>query len=162
MTAAEAIAVMALTLLLVVARSHGLNEGLAALAGALLVVTRIIVGAPLSESALQQIQALQEEKLSRTPAQQKMDSQLVYALKLSLNQVIAPGVTNLRTSVHPNVEGLVKVDITATVTPGLISFIESSGGAIINSFAEFQAIRALIPLPLAETLAAGVSEEITR
>jgi hypothetical protein len=39
----------------------------------------------LSESALVQIRALQQEKASRTPAQQKLDSQLVYALRVSRN-----------------------------------------------------------------------------
>ena len=107
----------------------------------------------LSDSALQQISALQAEKASRTPAQQKMDSQLVYALKQSLNQVIAPGITNLRVLVPTESDGRVKVDLEATVTQALLDFIQSSGGSVLNSVPGYQAVRALVPLALTETLA---------
>src|ERR1035437_9522037 len=107
----------------------------------------------ISDSALQQISALQAEKASRTPAQQKMDSQLIYALKQSLNQVIAPGVTNLRVLVQSESDGRVWVDVKATVTQDLLDFIQSSGGSIVSSVPAFQAVRALVPLSLTETLA---------
>src|SRR5664279_6400169 len=86
----------------------------------------------IRDSALQQISALQAEKASRTPAQLKMDSQLIYALKQSLNQAIAPGITNLRVFVQAEADGRVKVDLKATVTEDLLSFIRSSGGTILN------------------------------
>ena len=107
----------------------------------------------ISDGALQQISALQAEKASRTPAQQKMDSQLIYALKQSLNQVIAPGVTNLRVLVQSESDGRVWVDVKATVTQDLLDFIQSSGGSIVSSVPAFQAVRALVPLSLTETLA---------
>src|ERR1035438_8704477 len=122
-------------------------------------VAAIIAGAPnalaeaIRDSALQQISALQAEKASRTPAQQKMDSQLIYALKQSLNQAIAPGVTNLRVFVQAEADGRVKVDLKATVTQDLLSFIQNSGGSILSSVPGFQAVRALVPLSLTETLA---------
>src|ERR1044071_7563701 len=50
----------------------------------------------ISDSAARQIQALIEEKESRTPAQQKMDSQLVYTVKQNRGQAIANGVQTLR------------------------------------------------------------------
>ncbi len=107
----------------------------------------------ISDSALQQISALQAEKASRTPAQQKMDSQLIYALKQSLNQVVAPGVTNLRVLVQAEADGRVKVDLKATVTQDLLDFIQSSGGSILSSVPGLQAVRALVPFSLTETLA---------
>ena len=70
----------------------------------------------ISESALQQIAALQAEKASRTPAQLKMDSQLVYALKQSRGEIIAPGVTNLVINVKVEAKGMVLVDMDAAVT----------------------------------------------
>jgi uncharacterized repeat protein (TIGR01451 family) len=82
-----------------------------------------------------------------------MDSQLVYALKQSLNQVIAPGVTNLRVFVQRDGKGRVKVDLHAAVTPDLLAFIQSSGGAVIDSVPQFQSVRAWVPLSLAEALA---------
>jgi len=107
----------------------------------------------IHDSALQQISALQAEKASRTPAQLKMDSQLIYALKQSLNQAIAPGVTNLRVFVQAEADGRVKVDLKATVTQDLLSFIQNLGGSILSSVPGFQAVRALVPLSLTETLA---------
>src|SRR5215510_859912 len=49
-------------------------------------------GERISPSALRQIEALMEEKESRTPAQKKIDSQLIYRLKQKRGQRIAPGV----------------------------------------------------------------------
>src|ERR1035437_3904414 len=135
------------------------GNGLACLAVRCAALALLIVSASsafaeaISESALQQISALQAEKASRTPAQQKMDSQLIYALKQSLNQVIAPGVTNLRVLVQRESDGRVKVDLKATVTQDLLDFIQSSGGSIVSSVPAFQAVRALVPLSLTETLA---------
>src|SRR5258708_7582110 len=81
-------------------------------------------GEGLNETALQQIQALQAEKASFTPAQQKMDSQLVFALKLSRNQPIAGGaVPNLRIGAKADTDGSIKVDITANVTSNLLQQI---------------------------------------
>jgi hypothetical protein len=66
----------------------------------------------ISDSAAQQIQALLDEKESRSPAQKKMDSQLVYALKASRNQGIANGVPTLETRVVVDNENKTIVDIT--------------------------------------------------
>lgn len=107
----------------------------------------------LSPSALQQIQALEAEKAARTPAQQKMDSQLVYLVKQSRHEVIAAGVTNLQIGVQADTNGLVKVDITATVTPGLLDYIAANGGSVLNSQERFHAIRALVPVGQLEALA---------
>jgi uncharacterized repeat protein (TIGR01451 family) len=131
-------------------------------------VAAIIAGAPnalaeaIRDSALQQISALQMEKASRTPAQQKMDSQLIYALKQSLKQVIAPGVTNLLVAVHPDAKQRVQMDLTATVTQDLLDFIRNSGGTIVSSVPGFDAVRALVPLSLTETLAGRADVRFVR
>ncbi len=65
----------------------------------------------ISESAMRQIQSLLEEKESRTPAQQKMDSQLVYALKQSRGVAITNAVQTLRTRVVIDTNGKTVVDI---------------------------------------------------
>ena len=55
----------------------------------------------ISASALLELQALQREKASFTAAQQKLDSQLVFALKQSRNEPIAGGaVPQLQTGVE--------------------------------------------------------------
>ena len=50
----------------------------------------------LSESALQQIRALQQEKQSRSAVHRKLDSQLVFQLRLNRGQSIAPGLSRLK------------------------------------------------------------------
>ncbi|MDQ2856310.1 MAG: hypothetical protein M3R68_08275 [Acidobacteriota bacterium] len=49
----------------------------------------------LSVQAAQQIQSLEDEKESRTPAQQKNDSQLIYAGKMHRGEDVASGIRTL-------------------------------------------------------------------
>src|SRR6266404_2309141 len=112
----------------------------------------------ISESALAQIRAFQQEKAARTPAQQKLDSQIVYAIRQGRNELSSFGITNVHPNLRLETDRLLLVDIDATVTPVLLSQITQSGGLIVNSSAQFHSIRARIPLSQAESLAvaAGV------
>src|SRR5437868_8483520 len=96
----------------------------------------VLAAETISDSALAQIQSLQAEKAARTPAQQKMDSQLVYAVKQNRNEIIAAGVSHLRVNAKAGADGRILVDITATVTPGLLNFIQNSRGQIVNSLVQ--------------------------
>jgi hypothetical protein len=108
----------------------------------------------ISSNALQQISALIAEKDARTPAQLKLDSQILYALKLSRGQPIAAGITSLQfLPVPTGSNGLVKVDIDAAISSNLVSFITSSKGEIISSVPAFDSIRALVPIGVMEQLA---------
>src|SRR3954471_22893722 len=111
----------------------------------------------ISDSALQQIVALQAEKATRSAALQKVESQLIYALKRSLNQQYASGITNLSFVPIPDGNGRMRVDITATVTPDLLTFMTQAGCQFVNNFPQFQAIQALVPLTQLEAVA-GRSE----
>ena len=71
----------------------------------------LMAGLPIADSALRQIEALQLEKESRTPAQQKMDSQLIYAAKQSRHEAIASGVPLLQVAVEFAPDGRILVDI---------------------------------------------------
>src|SRR5213593_691188 len=73
----------------------------------------------ISSIALEQIQALEDEKEARTPAQQKIDSQLLYAMKLRRAQPIASGVSSLQVDVGETEQGHVVVDISASVDDNL-------------------------------------------
>lgn len=108
----------------------------------------------ISQRALRQIQALMDEKELRTPEEQKMDSQLIYALKQRLRQSIAPGIDNLAVGVEVETDGNVTVDIKAQVTRQVLAKIRSLGGKIISSVDQFDAIRARMPLENLEQLAA--------
>ncbi len=107
----------------------------------------------ISSNALLQIQALMAEKATRTPAQQKMDSQLIYALKQERGQPFAAGVTSLRLDAKAEADGRFLVDITAEVTRELLERITNAGGQVVNSVPQFQSLRALLPLSQTETLA---------
>lgn len=97
------------------------------------------------------IAALEQEKATRTPAQQKMDSQLVAALKQSRGEWPS-GAPKADLAVQA--DGRVLVDLDATVSPALLAYIKHSGGHIVNSFEAARRVRATIPLAQLEALAA--------
>jgi T5SS/PEP-CTERM-associated repeat protein len=107
----------------------------------------------IAPSALAEIQALEQEKAMRTPAQQKMDSNLIYARRKLLTGVASTAAPHLQAEVKMQTDGRVPVDITATVSDDLLAFITNGGGEIINSFPQYNAIRALVPLRDIESIA---------
>src|SRR5262245_474171 len=119
--------------------------------------------ATLSVEAQQQILALIKEKQSRTPAQRKISSQLLGAMRAERGQSmtqdsVAPMLqsamsiakTAMATSQN-GVDGLTEVNIKATVSKKLLMIVEKSGGKVIN--ADAGTIRALMPLGALEELA---------
>jgi len=108
----------------------------------------------ISLSAWQQIQALGNEKRSRTPAQQKMDSNMVLALKKNRGVLPAELQSLDLGMAKPADDGRIEVDIRADVTDALLATIKSGGGEIINSHPKYNAIRTRITLEQAEALAA--------
>lgn len=109
---------------------------------------------PLGENTLRQIEALIQEKLSRTPAQQKLSSQLLAARRAAGLLPPITGVATSRSRVEVGVDGTVLVDIVATVTGSLLEQLNGLGGSIVNSFPQYDAIRARLPLTALETVAA--------
>ena len=61
--------------------------------------------------ALAQIEALIREKESRTGAEQKMDSQLIYELKMRRGDMLAQGVRTLATDLPYNDQRKVTLDL---------------------------------------------------
>src|SRR5512143_2615282 len=96
----------------------------------------------LSVSAQQQIAALLAEKQLRTPAQQKLDSNLLYTAKMNRSEAIAEGIATLDTGLDPVVDVVPEVDIVARVSEPLLQRIRSLGGEIVSSHAGFRSIRA--------------------
>ena len=110
-------------------------------------------GAKIGDQALQQILALDHEKDARTPAQKKMDSQLIYAAQkvaIGVASAVAPA---MEVDAKITADGRVLVDITGTVTDELLRVIRRVGGQVINSVARYDAIRALVPVAQIEGLA---------
>ena len=94
-----------------------------------------------------------EEPPSHAPAEAKLDSHIVLALKKSRGQPPFDRPTQLDPDLVIEADGRVLVDLTASVSKELLACIESDGGKIINSFETARAIRALVHLSRMETLA---------
>jgi len=101
-----------------------------------------------------QIAALQAAKAERSPAQQKMSSHLLDALKQTQTGVVAAAAPLASAGPLTKTDEGVLVDITASVTPQLIERIEAVGGRVVNKHPEFDAIRASLPLDKVEEVAA--------
>ena len=102
-----------------------------------------------------QIRAFLLDKANRTPAQLKLDSQIIYNSRIALGQ---PAVTGIASSFTPaalerSSDALIHVDISANVTASLLGAISALGGRVELSFPPFKTIRGWIPLSAAETLA---------
>ena len=110
----------------------------------------------MSDLTFQQIQALLAEKSARTPAQQKIDSQLLQALRESRGQPMAAGVSLAPANVGTDTNGRVDVDVTARSTAsvdGLTVQIEALGGEILYPSWRFRSVRARIDLAQVEAVA---------
>jgi hypothetical protein len=125
----------------------------AVLGGSLL--TRPAYSQDISDSALQQIKELLDEKDGRTPAQQKLGSQLVYAIKTATGQPITPSIPSFPESglTVSSAEGVL-VDISGSVSTDLLAAISRAGGRVIYASAPFGSVRARVPVLGIEGLAA--------
>ena len=68
----------------------------------------------------QQVQLLMQDKASRTPAQRKIDSNVLYTIRMMHGLEAAPGVTSLYTGVDLDESNRIAVDIVADVTDDLL------------------------------------------
>jgi hypothetical protein len=118
--------------------------------------TSVVTRTPDEINALigQQIGFLEQEKASRTPAQKKIDSNVLYTIRMMAGQNPAPGITSLYTGVDLDDNDNIAVDITANVTDGLIQKLQSVGAMIIYSNTGYRSIRAIIPPNQIEGIAA--------
>src|SRR5271157_3039497 len=91
----------------------GTGRWLVLLVSSLLASVSVCSGQPISQNALNQIEALTTEKQSRTLVEHKIDSQLLYARKQHAGQKIASGVTTLRLALDFDAGDRVSVDIKA-------------------------------------------------
>src|SRR5262249_41618059 len=118
--------------------------------------------AQMSVAAQRQISALLQEKNSRTPAQKKINSQLLYAMKERRGEKMTSGgeVSTLRSAMSmakPDNEDRVLVNIKADASKQLLMTIENLRGEVKYASAKAGLIRALLPLNSLEELA-GASD----
>src|SRR6266542_1036743 len=105
----------------------------------------------ISPEAMAQIEALIREKESRTAVKKKIDSQLIYQLKMDRGQAVADNVPTVETDVKVDDQGKAVIDITATVTDSLLAALQAQGAEIIA--AKNNSIRALVRLDDLEAIA---------
>ena len=108
---------------------------------------------PINQSAWQQIQALLEEKEARTAAQQKVDSQLLYAIKMRRGEKIARNVQSLSVDVGADAGGLVTVEITAKIDDQLLESLRGMRAEVSHVFPQYNMLRAVVSLDQLETIA---------
>lgn len=109
----------------------------------------------MSVFAARQINALQQEKLSRTPAQQKIDSNVLYTLRMLAGQPAAPGVPYLDTGVDLDANNNIVVDMVANVTESLLGKLSSTGAKVLYSNVGLRSIRAVLAPDTIEGIAAS-------
>ncbi len=108
----------------------------------------------MSPQALAQIEALIREKESRVGAQQKMDSQLIYELKMRRGAMIAEGVRTLETNIPYNTQGKVTLDLKARVSDALLNQLKAYGADIVSFVPEYNSLRVQADIAQIETIAA--------
>lgn len=110
--------------------------------------------AQIKAAAQQQIAELIEEKRSRTPAQRKLSSQLIYAQKESQRQAVTNSVESLRTSVNTDTASRALVDIRGTLSNELRAYLQEVGGEVVYHSPQSPKFRARVPLGSLEEIAA--------
>jgi hypothetical protein len=94
------------------------------------------------------------EKAARTPAQQKINSQLLYEIYRWRGEAAATGVPLEATGIRVDGRGRVLVDIRASQTAAVQKAITRNGGVELSASARDRSIVARVPLLKLETLAA--------
>ena len=105
-------------------------------------------------SAMAQIQALLDEKASRTPVQQKIDSQLLYAQKMALSQPLAAGVTSLQVDLPRTVDNRAIIDIRVPVTDAVLDQLRGLGAEIVEVSAAYKTVIVQVDVTQVEAIAA--------
>jgi HYR domain/Subtilase family len=113
----------------------------------------------VSPEALQQIEALIAEKESRAGLQTKIDSQLIYELKMRSGQPVANGVQTVETDVEYTDQGKVTLDVKANVSDDLLGQLRGLGAQVINSVAAEKSLRIIADIDNVEAIA-GLSDVI--
>ena len=108
----------------------------------------------ISRFAAAQMRALEQEKETRTAAQQKIDSNLLYTERMLQGRDAAPGVAYLETGVDLDPNNNIVVDMVANVTDSLLTKLTAAGVTIVSSYASLRSVRAVIPPAAIETIAA--------
>lgn len=107
----------------------------------------------LSEPLKQQLAALGRDKMSRTPAQRKLGSELIYVGRIEKGLPAVPGIPTLRATLPRDMAGRVHVHIRGTITSNLLSAVKGAGGTVTGVYAKTGDMHAWLGLGWLEQLA---------
>lgn len=107
----------------------------------------------ISPEAARQISALIKEKESRTPAQRKIDSQLIYKVRQLSGDALTSSVPALETGIDIGGDGRVEVDIRGTVDGVLLAKLNETGSSVLDSLPGYKTILARVPIEQIENIA---------
>jgi hypothetical protein len=110
-------------------------------------------GLGATRSAPQEKPVVRSEKESRTKAQQKIDSQVLYEIYRRRGEADRKGVPPGETGVRIDKQGRALVDVRVGVTPAIERTIRRAGGTIVTTSAAYHSIIAWFPLLKLERLA---------
>jgi len=123
--------------------------------GLLYVTFLCLIGTCSSTSAVfgPQTRPARTEKELRTPAQQKINSQLLYEVYRRRGDTKQKNVPVEKTDVKIDRKGRALVDVRAEVSPALEKKLGLLGGTIVSTSREYRSLVAWIPLLRLERLA---------
>ena len=107
----------------------------------------------ISVEALNQIKSLMDEKQTRTAAERKIDSNLLYALKMRRGEKIARNLDSLESGITVDGAGGVSVDIRAQVTDALLKRLNELKVSVTGAFPEYHSISAIVQIDDLEKVA---------
>jgi len=122
--------------------------------GLALLLNSPAIAQDISQSAMQQIADIQAAKDSFTAAQQKIDSNLVFAALAARGDPSVQSFTSAISTQGMDSAGNVTVDIRGTASPALSGAIALVGGTVLDNSVQFGLTHAIVPLWALETLAA--------
>jgi subtilisin-like proprotein convertase family protein len=108
----------------------------------------------LPATANQQIAELIADKESRTPAQRKISSSLIYTARAKRGLAITPSVKSLASAITVRDDGRVDVEIAGNISKAVIEAIERAGGQIGTGRVAGRVLRAAVPIDRLEEIAA--------
>ncbi len=94
-----------------------------------------------------------DEKETRTPAQKKIDSQLLYAIYQMRGEGEAKGIPTEPIALRRDTKNRVLVDIRSEVTNKLTSLLKKCGSKILSVSSKHHSVIAYVPLDQLEKIA---------
>ena len=109
----------------------------------------------IADSALAQILEISTVKEGFTPAQTKIDSNLVFAAKAVRGELAGTSIATIDSVASTALQTEVTVDISGNVSDALLADIASASGVVYDQSPTWGIIRASLPLAAIETVAAN-------